>query len=100
MSRTIFVGALLPTAVIVGVANAADVPPPHVRPMAVAVVLAYNWTGCHIGINGGGGFGEIEASSGSTTLTVDGFNGGLVGGQLGCNFQTGSLVIGAEIDGQ
>jgi outer membrane immunogenic protein len=49
----------------------------------------YDWTGCYVGVHGGGG------------TRIDSFNdinggGGLAGGQLGCNTQIGQLVLGIE----
>jgi outer membrane immunogenic protein len=89
-------------------ANAADLaikapePPP------------YQWTGCYAGLNLGGGSSGTNFSSavgpGTHLLGADpgvvaasgggGFNaeGVLGGGQVGCNWQTGMLVLGLEGD--
>ena len=77
-------------------ANAADImrrPPPP-----VVFAPPYNWTGFYVGINGGGGFGHSTVSNafGSSGLDV---SGGLVGGTLGYNYQTGPWVFGIEGDG-
>jgi len=93
------------------VAAAADLPMKAASPPAPA---AYNWTGCYVGANGGGG-----ATASSFTSTVDpgthlllgdpavvGADGTgemnasnfLGGGQAGCNFQSGTLVYGLEGD--
>ena len=54
----------------------------------------YNWTGFYAGINGGYGFGSSNwAGAGSSSP-----KGVLVGGTLGYNLQTGSLVWGLEGD--
>jgi outer membrane immunogenic protein len=87
-------------------AFAADLPPaPPVRAPAVyvpAVLPVYNWAGVYIGINGGYGFGSTTwtdplnptgATSGAFTV-----NGGLIGGALGANFQSGAFVFGVEGD--
>lgn len=99
-------------------AAAADLPV-KARPM-VPVAAAYNWSGCYIGgtvgaINGrnsydngptgaylGGAPGiaaltpvtsaAVSASYGSTKLSITG------GGEIGCNYQTGSFVFGLEGD--
>jgi outer membrane immunogenic protein len=89
----------------------------------------YAWSGCYLGANAGwiGGDDRYALSpSGSylnpvgalpppnpagtgdfaadiTALTTSYSNqgsGGLVGGQFGCNLQTGQFVIGGEVDGQ
>jgi outer membrane immunogenic protein len=80
-------------------ADAADIirrrPPP---PAPIVVAPPYNWTGLYVGINGGGGFGHSTVSNafGSTGMDV---SGGLVGGTLGYNYQTGPWVFGIEGDG-
>ncbi len=82
-------GALLAGAV--GVASAADMratapPPPPPPPISF-----YNWTGFYLGIQGGGGFGELERTPVTTgTTSRDASSGGLVGGTVGVNWQTGA----------
>jgi outer membrane immunogenic protein len=93
-----------------GSAFAADLPP---APRAPAVYLppvvpVYNWSGVYLGINGGYGFGSSKwtdpqnpsslTSGGSTSSGSFNTNGGLVGGTLGVNFQTGGFVFGVEGD--
>jgi len=100
------------TAVVAGLvagasqlANAADLetaPPPVVAP-------AYSWTGCYAGAQAGiGGLVDSYTEAFPTQLNpVTGFPasnqnqwgfGVLAGGQLGCNYQIGHLVIGIESD--
>lgn len=59
----------------------------------------YNWTGFYAGINGGYGSG---ASTGAflPTFLLGNFkvNGGLVGGQIGYNYQIAHWVLGIEAD--
>jgi outer membrane immunogenic protein len=69
---------------------------------------AFSWTGCYIGIEGGGAWGRSKHSA----VTAPGFgtvgdftpyfniSGGLVGGEFGCNAQIGNStwVMGAESD--
>ena len=75
---------------------------------------AYQWTGCYVGLNLGGGTSGTNFSSsvgpGTHLLGADpgvvaasgggGFNadGPLAGGQVGCNWQSGTLVLGLEGD--
>ncbi len=65
-------------------------PPPPPAP-------AYNWTGCYIGANLGGGWTHDEFHFGAEnegTLNKAGFVGG---GQVGCDYQFGSnFVIGVQ----
>ena len=49
------------------------------------IAQVYNWTGFYIGVNGGGGWGQ---SDWSRTGNFD-LSGGLVGGTVGYNWQTG-----------
>lgn len=72
-------------------------------PIAVAPPpppVAYNWTGVYLGINGGWGWGESRfdfVDLGTTTGDFD-IDGGMVGGTLGLNWQTGAWVFGVEGD--
>jgi outer membrane immunogenic protein len=85
-------------------AFAADLPPAPPRAAAVYVPPAlpvYNWSGVYVGINGGYGFGSSEWTDPLNPSTSSGSfntNGGLVGGTLGVNFQTGGFVFGVEGD--
>jgi outer membrane immunogenic protein len=96
--------ALLAGACLAGPAMAADQGVPAREPVFRPVpppppVLIYTWTGCYLGIQGGGTFGRSRHDLVDRPLTDD-FNmlGGLAGGTAGCNYQTGLLVVGAEGD--
>ena len=74
----------------------------------------YQWTGCYVGLNLGGGASGTNFSSavgpgthllGADPAVVAASGGGgangegiLAGGQAGCNWQTGTLVLGLEGD--
>jgi outer membrane immunogenic protein len=114
------IGIALASAISLGVgglaaASAADLP---VKALPIPVV-AFNWTGCYIGVNGGwkgGRFRDESASVPTTTTTfpvvgpqtavadhinLDPLNvsSGAVGGQVGCRQQTASnWVFGLEGD--
>ncbi len=94
--------AALALAGVIGTASAADLarrPPPPPPTRAPVVVSSYNWTGAYIGINGGYGFGRSKwdgLPAGPASFNV---NGGMVGGQLGYNWQFGQFVYGVEGDG-
>jgi outer membrane immunogenic protein len=91
-----------------GSALAADLPPaPPIRAPAVyvpAVLPVYNWAGIYIGINGGWGWGNGKFTIAPNAAFPAGLsgtahdNGGVVGGTLGANFQTGGFVFGIEGD--
>jgi outer membrane immunogenic protein len=82
-------------------ALAADLPPVAPRaPAAYAPAVApiYNWSGIYLGVNGGYGFGTVNATGGGLSGSANA-NGGLAGGTLGANYQIGQFVIGVEGDG-
>lgn len=88
--------------------KAADLPVKAVPP------AIYNWSGCYVGANAGLGMTSSDYSStvdnGTHLLGADpavvglsgtgSFNGDnvIVGGQVGCNLQSGTLVYGLEGD--
>ena len=89
------------------VAQAADLPqappPPPQTPVAYipAAPPIYNWGGIYVGINGGWGWGNGKWTANTATGTFSANandNGGVVGGTLGANFQTGAFVFGVEGD--
>jgi outer membrane immunogenic protein len=76
-------------------ASAADLPPaPQEYYKAPPYAPAFTWSGFYIGINGGGEFGWSHWDG------VGGFDtsGGLVGGTVGYNYQSGPAVFGIEGD--
>jgi outer membrane immunogenic protein len=68
---------------------AADLATVYRRP---SIVIAYNWTGCFIGAQGGGG-SQFDSQTGMDGVGVFG------GGQAGCNYQINSFVVGIEGEG-
>jgi outer membrane immunogenic protein len=68
---------------------AADLPARYKAPM---MAPAFSWTGCYIGAHAGAGAMH-------DSWTGEFGNGGLVGGQIGCNYQAGQLVVGIEGEG-
>ena len=101
MRKVLAISALLAST---GLAGAADIPArvPVRTPAAAPVAVSYvdNWTGCHIGINGGYGWGSLVIDVGGADVSVNGFDGAVAGGQIGCLYQMNSFVIGIEGDGQ
>ncbi|WP_082078470.1 outer membrane beta-barrel protein [Bradyrhizobium sp. LTSP849] len=81
------------------VATAADLPV-KARPMPAAPL--YNWTGCYLGGNVGGGWTRLDTARvsdffGAASPAIYGRekdSGFIGGGQVGCDFQTGNLVFG------
>jgi outer membrane immunogenic protein len=82
-------------------AFAADLPArPAPYYKAPAYAPPFSWAGFYVGINGGYGWGTsswTDVTAGTTTADFD-TTGGLVGGTLGYNFQTGVWVWGLEGD--
>jgi outer membrane immunogenic protein len=105
-----FAGIALSTPILAGAARAADLPL-----KAAPAAAAFNWTGCYIGVNGGGAASgsdftsrvdpgthlvapddlAIAGATGTGSANDAGFIGG---GQVGCNLQTGAFVFGVEGD--
>jgi outer membrane immunogenic protein len=86
-----------------GAANAADLPVRPAPPRApVFVAPIYNWTGFYIGVNGGGAWAHNCWDFVGIALIREGCHspdGGLFGGQLGFNWQTGAFVFGVDLQG-
>lgn len=63
-------------------------------------VGTYGWGGCYVGAEGGGNWGlSRQDAVGGPTITGDfGMSGSLWGGTLGCNYQSGNVVLGIEDD--
>jgi outer membrane immunogenic protein len=112
MKRTLLIAALFASAT--APALAADLPykAPPPAPVMIPVV---NWTGFYIGINGGYSWGkagrelsffnpltgiQIIPPVGSGATSDSNLNGGVFGGQLGYNWQSGNWVFGFETDAQ
>jgi len=98
MKRLILAGvSAIAVVTMMSAANAADLPR---RRAAMPVkapeyMAAYSWTGFYLGINGGGGWGRSNWSAPGTTFNT---SGGMVGGTVGYNWQTGPMVFGLEGD--
>ncbi|HSR09566.1 MAG TPA: outer membrane beta-barrel protein [Bryobacteraceae bacterium] len=52
----------------------------------------FSWTGCYVG-------GHVGAGAMHDSFTDENGNGGLAGGQVGCNYQDGNTVFGIEGEG-
>src|SRR4051812_40726841 len=98
-------------------AGAADIPmkaPPRAQVMAPVA----NWTGCYIGGNVGGGWARDRVTWTGINEAGAAFSGGAApgipaaanadlngtgfvgGGQIGCNYQFNTFLLGAEVDAQ
>ena len=61
-------------------------------------VPIFSWTGGYIGIQGGGLWSHSSFNETDTGVFSDNFNGGLLGGYVGYNYQAGPWVFGIEGD--
>jgi outer membrane immunogenic protein len=106
--KKLFLMSVALTALLGGSAMAADLAvkaPIYKAPPPISV---YSWTGCYVGIHGGYGRAQTShnvqfddaAAFPPEFLFTDSFspNGGVVGLQGGCNYQTGNFVFGVEGD--
>lgn len=102
MMRCLFVASLSVAALSVSAiehADAADLPVKAPAYSAPAVVPAPSWTGWYVGVAGGGAWGGAEQTDSSPFSSGHyDTSGGVIGGTLGYNWQTGPVVLGVETD--
>lgn len=103
MNRSLAIGIAVASIVVGTVsAQAADIASRSNSPSyyKAPVDRTFDWTGFYLGINGGYGFGRSSWSDPAAGADSGRFNtsGGLVGGQIGYNWQTGPVVLGIESD--
>jgi len=102
LGTTMFAGLM-----VAGAAQAADLKAPAYK--APQAPFYYNWGGCYIGGQAGWARARSDLINTANTtffgdvLPGDGFrvsdSGGIAGGQIGCNFQSGQWVFGLEGQG-
>ena len=88
-------------------ALAADMPV-NAQPFLPRRAVVFNdWSGCYVGLQGGGGWGQTEFTNTINTtafgdlspgdsLTTNTHSGFIGGGQVGCNYQLAFWVFGVE----
>jgi outer membrane immunogenic protein len=101
--KKMLIGTVALLAVATGPALAADIPVKAPVYKAVVAPVVYSWTGCYIGGNGGGmwvrkSWTTFQPTLGSVDDGGHDANGWLIGGQVGCNYQTGNWVFGVQAD--
>ena len=101
MNRFAVIGtSLLSLVGFVGAASAADLPArTYTKAPIAAAVMTYNWTGCYVGGNVGGGWAHTrqEFAPPFTGLFSDNRGSDVIGGgQIGCDYQFDRFVIGAQ----
>src|ERR1700674_1625565 len=97
-SKPILSAAVAVSAILsIGAASAADLAVkamPYVAPAPV-----FSWTGCYVGVHAGAGVLHDQGVQAQQQFADRHGVGGLAGGQIGCNYQTGMLVLGIEGEG-
>lgn len=73
---------------------AADLPPRPAYQAPVMVAPVNQWTGCYVGGNLGWGWGNGDVTVAGTVARSGNNNGFAGGGQIGCDYQMGAMVIG------
>jgi outer membrane immunogenic protein len=65
-------------------------------PVKAPMAPAFSWTGCYLGANVGGGWGNDGdwTDAAGVVHGGQGFGGVIGGGQIGCDVQNGALVVG------
>jgi len=97
--KKLLVAGIAATMFCVAPANAADMPvKAQVYKTAPPVM---SWTGCYIGANAGGGWGnsswtDVSPPGPSANIGDPNFSGALGGAQIGCNYQSGVWVFSVE----
>jgi outer membrane immunogenic protein len=99
MKKALLGGVALVALALPGIAQAADLPLRR-APIATAPVPVWTWTGCYVGGHVGSGWGNKiwedrggDDISDNTSYGTTGFLGGV---QVGCDYQWGVVVLGAE----
>jgi outer membrane immunogenic protein len=97
-SKLILLAAVAVSAMLgIGAASAADL---AVKAMPYATPApVFTWTGCYVGVHAGAGVLHDQGYQPQQLLLDRHGVGGLAGGQIGCNYQTGMLVLGVEGEG-
>ena len=99
MTKLIRAGFAIAALLIVPIAaQAADLRQPSYKAPAYVAPSYANWGGFYVGLNAGYGFGSSKWTAGAATTGSFDVNGGMAGGTLGYNYQTGIWVWGLEGD--
>lgn len=88
LATPLFAGVLLCEA-----AQGADMPGPAYAPLPES--YSSGWTGCYIGLNGGFSSSRTELTNVlGSELQTQNSSGFMGGGQVGCDYQVGRVVVG------
>ena len=95
--RKLSIACIALGALVAGPAMAADLGLPALK-APPPLAPAYSWTGCYLGVQGGGGFMHDSFVDNSDDPIFHG-GGAIAGGQAGCNYQIQNIVLGIEGEG-
>ena len=102
MKRILLTAVSLGALGVISPALAADLPYAKAPELAPPV---YDWTGVYVGVFGGGGFGNHNVNNANgafnpfANFTANySSTGGIAGGEVGYNWQSGNYIIGVEGD--
>ena len=100
MKRILLSTASIGMLALMSPALAADLPYAKAPPVTPSV---YDWTGVYVGVFGGGGYGNhnVNNATGQAVPFADytanySSTGGLAGGEIGYNWQSGAFLVGVE----
>ena len=93
-----FLLVLAGSVAIAGAAAAADLPAHTYTKAPVIAPPLYSWTGCYIGANAGGGWDRESVTDNTIDFDLGSYRAGgaIGGGQIGCDYQAGNWVLGAQ----
>src|ERR1700738_2808944 len=103
MKRILFTTVSLGVLELMSPALGADLTP-YIKAPAVAAPM-YDWSGFCVGAFGGGGVGNHNVNNANGPAGFANFTanyssqGGIAGGEVGYNWQSGTLLFGVEADG-
>jgi outer membrane immunogenic protein len=103
MKRILFTTVSLGVLGLMSPALGADLSP-YMKAPAIATPL-YDWSGFYVGVFGGGGYGNHNLNNalgpaGFANFTANySSQGGIAGGEVGYNAQSGNYLVGVEADG-
>ena len=97
LNSVLFAAVAFSTVLGASAASTADL---AVKAPYAAPAPAFTWTGCYVGVHAGAGVVHDQGYQPQNLQAADRHGiGALAGGQIGCNYQTGMLVLGIEGEG-
>lgn len=107
MNRLLAATSALLVLAVASQAQAADLSARAYTKAPEYAAQGYNWTGCYVGVEGGGNWGRAESTTVASPVPAEvglpitnpvQMSGGMVGATIGCNYQIGHFIVGMEGD--